>query len=101
VLVDFVERVSSLLRRPDHFGRFGGEEFVALLPETSPAEAMVVAERIRAEVESTLVQPGCTVSIGVASSVHGEATIDTVLSRADQALYAAKDAGRNCVRAAA
>jgi diguanylate cyclase (GGDEF)-like protein len=101
VLVDFVERVSSLLRRPDQFGRFGGEEFVALLPETSPAEAMVVAERIRAGVEGALVQPGCTVSIGVASSVHGEATIDTILSRADQALYAAKDAGRNCVRAAA
>ena len=100
VLIDFVQRVGGLLRRPDQFGRFGGEEFVALLPETSPAEAMVVAERIRAEVEHTLLQPGCTVSIGIASSVPGEAAIDTILSRADEALYAAKGAGRNCVRAA-
>ncbi len=101
VLVDFVDRVTGLLRRPDQLGRFGGEEFVALLPETSPAEALVAAERIRAEVERTLVQPGCTVSIGVASSVPGESAIDTILSRADVALYAAKNAGRNCVRAAA
>lgn len=100
VLVDFVRRVGGLLRRPDQFGRFGGEEFVALLPETSSAEAAVVAERIRAEVERSLVQPGCTVSIGVATSVPGEAVIDTLLSRADTALYAAKDAGRNCVRVA-
>lgn len=101
VLVDFVRRVIGLLRRPDQFGRFGGEEFVALLPETSPTEAMVVAERIRAEVERTLVQPGCTVSVGVASSAPGEAAIDTILSRSDEALYAAKAAGRNCVRLAA
>ena len=49
LLVDFVARVAAQLRRPDHFGRFGGEEFVALLPETTLDEAMLVAERIRAE----------------------------------------------------
>ena len=101
VLVDFVGKASGLLRRPDQFGRFGGEEFVALLPETNQDEAMLVAERIRAEVAMAGAQPGCTVSIGVASSVPGEATIDTILSRADEALYGAKAAGRNCVRAAA
>ncbi len=101
VLVDFVERVGGLLRRPDKLGRFGGEEFVALLPETVLDEALVVAERIRAGVEQARAQPGCTVSIGVATSVPGEGTIDTILGRADEALYRAKAGGRNCVRAAA
>lgn len=101
VLMDFVARVGTLLRRPDQFGRFGGEEFVALLPETSMDEARVVAERIRAETESASGQPGCTVSIGIAASVPGENSIDTLLHRADEALYRAKADGRNCVRAAA
>lgn len=101
VLVDFVERVGGLLRRPDKLGRFGGEEFVALLPETILDEALAVAERIRAGVEQARAQPGCTVSIGVATSVPGEGTMDTILGRADEALYRAKAAGRNCVRAAA
>ncbi|MBN8475468.1 GGDEF domain-containing protein [Sulfuritalea sp.] len=101
VLIDFVDRVGGLLRRPDQFGRFGGEEFVALLPETTLDEALVVAERIRAGVEQARAQPGCTVSIGVATSVPGEGAMDTILGRADEALYRAKAAGRNCVRAAA
>lgn len=101
VLVDFVDLVGGLLRRPDQFGRFGGEEFVALLPETKLDEALVVAERVRAGVERARAQPGCTVSIGVATSVPGEGEMDTILGRADEALYRAKAAGRNCVRAAA
>lgn len=101
VLIDFVARVTALLRRPDRFGRFGGEEFVALLPETSLEEARIVAERIRADIASTTVQPWCTVSIGVAASSADEASVDTLLARADDALYQAKAAGRNCVRTAA
>lgn len=101
VLVDLVGRIGGLLRRPDKLSRFGGEEFVALLPETGIDEALVVAERIRAAVEQAGAQPGCTVSIGVAASVQGEGAIDTILGRADAALYRAKAAGRNCVRAAA
>ena len=99
VLVDFVARVNALLRRPDHFGRFGGEEFVALLPETALSEAHVVAERIRAGIESGGQQPGCTVSIGIATTAPGETNIDTLLTRADEALYRAKAAGRNRVEA--
>lgn len=101
VLVDFVGRVNGLLRRPDQFGRLGGEEFVALLPETSADEALLVAERIRSEVERARGIPGCTVTIGVASSTPAEESVDAILSRADEALYAAKNAGRNCVRVAA
>jgi len=99
VLTDFCARVSALLRRPDRLGRFGGEEFVALLPETSAEEARIVAERIRAELETAEDQPRCTVSIGIATSRSDDATIDAVLARADAALYRAKDAGRNRVEA--
>lgn len=100
VLVDFTSRTKAVLRRPDRFGRFGGEEFVALLPETSLDEAVIVAERIRTSAQSGDTKPDYTVSIGVASSSAGDATVDAVLSRADMALYAAKKAGRNCVRRA-
>ncbi|MCF8149505.1 MAG: GGDEF domain-containing protein [Burkholderiaceae bacterium] len=99
VLRGFAARVTALLRRPDRFGRFGGEEFVALLPETSLEEAELVAERIRAETERG--EPGlpaCTVSIGVAGSRSDDATLDSMLARADTALYQAKADGRNCVR---
>ena len=98
VILDFVARVEALLRKADNFGRFGGEEFVALLPETSLDEAMVVAERIRADVAGKLVRPGCTVSIGVTAATPGDTGIASVLNRADEALYRAKGEGRNCVR---
>ena len=101
VLVDFTGRAKAALRRPDHLGRFGGEEFVALLPETGIDEALVVAERLRAAVASSTAAHGCTVSIGVAGSAASAATVDAILSRADTAMYAAKAAGRNCVRSAA
>lgn len=101
VLIDFVDRVTALLRRPDRFGRFGGEEFIALLPETSLEDARIVAERIRADIASAGVQPWCTVSIGAATSSADDATVDALLARADAALYQAKAAGRNCVRTAA
>lgn len=98
VLAEFVTRVTPLLRQPDHFGRFGGEEFVALLPETSLAEARVVAERIRATMESVVTTlPACTVSIGVAASQADDAGLDAIIARADAAMYRAKAAGRNRV----
>ncbi len=99
VLRGFAARVTALLRRPDRFGRFGGEEFVALLPETSLEEAELVAERIRAETERG--EPGlpaCTVSIGIAVSRPEDVALDSMLARADTALYQAKADGRNCVR---
>ncbi|MDP2135032.1 MAG: GGDEF domain-containing protein, partial [Sulfuritalea sp.] len=98
VLVDFVARVTGLLRRPDRLGRFGGEEFIILLPETTADEAMIVAERIRAEVAAAKGTTPCTVSIGVASSRGEDNSIDAIIARSDMALYQAKAAGRNCVR---
>ena len=101
VLVDFSRRVAGLLRRPDLLARFGGEEFVLLLPETSQEEAVAVARRILARVaEPAEGLPPITVSVGVATNRPDEAEIDTLLARADRALYKAKDAGRNRVELA-
>lgn len=100
VLVDFVARVTALLRRPDRFGRFGGEEFIVLLPETSLDEALTVAERIRAEVASGDKRlPAYTVSIGATVSRADDAGLDAIIARADAAMYKAKSAGRNRVEA--
>ena len=96
VLIDFSRRVAALLRRPDQLARYGGEEFVLLLPETSQEEAVAVAERILARVAEVVEGlPPITVSIGLATNRPDEEQIDTLLARADRALYKAKDAGRN------
>jgi diguanylate cyclase (GGDEF)-like protein len=98
VLVDFTERVRALLRLPDRLGRFGGEEFVVLLPETQLDKARLVAERIRADIEQADDElPRRTVSIGVTVSFPDDPDLDGLLTRADAALYRAKDGGRNRV----
>lgn len=96
VLIDFVNRITPLMRRSDLLGRFGGEEFVVLLPETTQEEALVVAERIRIRVglpDKEL--PPISVSIGMTSNRPDEADLDALLARADKALYKAKEVGRN------
>jgi diguanylate cyclase (GGDEF)-like protein len=101
VLVDFVNRITPLLRRPDQLGRFGGEEFVVLLPETTQEEALVVAERIRIRVGLPMNDlPAISVSIGMTSNRPDEADLDALLARADKALYKAKETGRNRIVAA-
>ncbi|KIL98027.1 hypothetical protein CCC_01088 [Paramagnetospirillum magnetotacticum MS-1] len=91
------------LREYDILGRIGGEEFAVALPNTGPDGARVIAERLRAAVAELVVRPAkgelfeLTVSIGVAQLREGDLTIDTLLERADQALYRAKHAGRNRV----
>ncbi len=97
VLVDFAERVRLQLRLPDRLGRFGGEEFVLLLPETSLDDALKVAQRIRTSRRLQSNLPLCTVSIGVATYEVQSDTLNSLLARADAALYRAKDLGRNRV----
>ncbi|HYD69176.1 GGDEF domain-containing protein, partial [Azospirillum sp.] len=92
----------GVLRPQDLVARFGGEEFAVLLPEANRAQAMTVAERLRAEAENLHgdgVPPELcvTVSIGVSEIEAGERTPDPALSHADRALYAAKRSGRNRV----
>ena len=99
VLIRFVNNVNKLLRQVDQLGRFGGEEFVALLPETSLLDAQLVAERIIAiaGVKDGDSMPACTVSIGIATNSRPNDTVDTLLARADAAMYRAKANGRNRV----
>lgn len=94
--------VSSQVRTGEFCARFGGEEFVVLLPSMEEREALVVAERIRAAVEaSPLPEPShqITLSIGVATYRPGM-TADELLKAADTQVYAAKNNGRNQVRTA-
>jgi len=81
------------LRGIDVFGRFGGEEFLLLLPDTDRSGASVVAERIRAAVAA---ETPVTVTVGVAQHARDEAAA-AVLARADEALYRGKAGGRNKV----
>jgi diguanylate cyclase (GGDEF)-like protein len=100
VLCEFVQTVQRHIRETDSFGRYGGEEFLLMLPETSLDEAFILAERVRTSVENICygATPDLvtTVSIGVAQFRPGESIAQTV-ARADEALYQAKSGGRNCV----
>lgn len=99
VLKTCAERWMKLLREQDLLGRLGGEEFCVLLPETPPAVAMAVAERLRAATSSVPTGDGVlvTVSIGVSSLVPDDEDWADTLERADHALYVAKDEGRDRV----
>jgi diguanylate cyclase (GGDEF)-like protein len=100
VLVNFVTQVNAILRSPDQLGRFGGEEFVVMLPDTALEEALSVAERIRETCAQPAQGPHCTVSIGVTTYQQANDTVDTLLARADAALYQAKAKGRNRIETA-
>jgi len=107
VLRQLGERAGSVLRAGDTLGRLGGEEFIALLPQTASREAILVAERLRVAIAALPlacfeVEGGIpvTVSVGVASYPGDGVTSDVLLHKADQAMYCAKIEGRNQVRAA-
>jgi diguanylate cyclase (GGDEF)-like protein len=104
VLQAVAATVLRRVRTPDIPGRIGGEEFAVLLPETSAEEAVVFAERLRADLERLEVDYGghmirFSCSFGVASRGEEIAVLDTLLMRADDALYRAKREGRNRVAA--
>jgi two-component system chemotaxis response regulator CheY len=87
----------------DLVGRWGGEEFLALLPKTSLADARTIAERFRAGIEAAGLQMPdggtvkITVSLGVSSTATGSFDIEALIHQADKALYQAKNSGRNRV----
>jgi two-component system cell cycle response regulator len=104
VLREFATRVRKSIRGIDLAARYGGEEFVIVMPETDMAVAAVVAERIRRRIagEPFPIHKGnaavdVTISIGLAGLAAATDTAETVLKRADQALYRAKRDGRNRV----
>jgi len=94
--------VAKRLREVDFFCRFGGEEFIALMPETSLADAMPALDAIRAAIANAAFnykeQPiSITLSIGVTEFKAGD-DVESAFVRADEALYAAKSSGRNCIK---
>ena len=102
VLRAVAQRVLANIRSFDMAARLGGEEFVVVMPDTPPEDAMAAAERLRARIAETPLATaggrpiGVTASLGVAASIRGD-TSSALLKRADQALYAAKRDGRNRV----
>lgn len=102
VIKDFAHRAQGMLRVPDILARFGGEEFVILLPDTDLDSARQVAERIRCELETQRDKalPRYTASLGVAVTQGADgpaADIEALIAAADAALYRAKQGGRNRV----
>jgi diguanylate cyclase (GGDEF)-like protein len=102
VLKEFVRRTAQVLRSNDLFGRYGGEEFVVLLPATDHAAALQVASRICEAVrapgtDGNDTTPAFTASIGVTSALVPGGEVHTLFDQADRALYRAKATGKNRV----
>ena len=100
-----VKSMQAQLRFTDVAARYGGDEFVVMLPDTPMRGALEVAERMRRAIEEAPFaaeesRVACTVSIGAASYPEHGRTLDALISRADRALYKAKSGGRNRVEAA-
>ena len=98
-------RMKEVLRGSDLKCRYGGEEFLVLLPETPLHGARRVADTLRREIADRPIPwageaLNVTASFGLAQTLPGEVNVEAVITRADQALYRAKDDGRNCVRIA-
>jgi diguanylate cyclase (GGDEF)-like protein/PAS domain S-box-containing protein len=106
VLAGVVKLALESLRQSDVMGRLGGEEFAVILPETGLAAAVDAANRLRQHIAETPVIASkktaitCTVSVGVAHLKDEDGSIDDLLHRADDALYRAKDKGRNRIEVA-
>ncbi|TAN39520.1 MAG: diguanylate cyclase [Nitrospirae bacterium] len=96
LLVRFAQTVLETVRTADYVFRFGGEEFLVMLPGTDRDHACMAAERLRRVVES---EAGVTISIGVSSFSADIATKEQLIENADKALYEAKNKGRNRVEA--
>ena len=106
VLCSLVNLCKKHLRSIDVLGRYGGEEFIILMPETGAEGIMQTAERLRVKIENMKIATiegklSITVSMGAISLAPGLSktpTLDELIKRADQALYLAKAAGRNCIK---
>jgi len=106
VLQIFVEAIQEVIRTTDFLGRVGGEEFALLLPDTSAKSAYHLAERVRERITKYPYLAGdmlieVTASLGVAELQTRDPDIKALLNRADEALYTAKQSGRNRVTMAA
>jgi diguanylate cyclase (GGDEF)-like protein len=105
VLCGLAERTRMIIRLVDIFGRYGGEEFAIILPETDLFQAVSIAERVRVAIEEAPFQTSAgqitiTASLGVTRAVRGLSGLTALLEQADAALYTAKMNGRNRVEIA-
>ncbi|MFM7352676.1 MAG: GGDEF domain-containing protein, partial [Microcystis aeruginosa] len=101
-LITVAGAIKNCLRQVDSFGRFGGEEFVAILPETNLEDAATTAQRIcqvinKLNIEIDRQKVRVTASIGVATFSPEDNNLEAVIERADHAMFAAKNQGRNRV----
>lgn len=96
VLIECVKDMKSLIRESDVFARWGGEEFILLLPHTNKEDATIVIQKIRESIETHRFDKveNITLSIGLSEVIDGDTTT-TLLKRIDDALYKAKEEGRN------
>ena len=101
ILLELARRIQDKLRNVDTLARWGGEEFMVILPETTYENAMITAQNLCEEVRILPLIDNhlITISCGVAEISQGD-TITSLLKRVDEALYKAKDKGRNCVEGA-
>lgn len=105
VLKEVVKILQSSLRQIDMCARYGGEEFCIMLPATGRDGAVLAAERLRANVQDAQIKAfneaiKCTISVGLAVFPDDGRQINSLIDKADKALYRAKDSGRNRVSAA-
>ena len=98
VLIEFANVLQSSIREGDTLGRWGGEEFLIILPHTNLEQTILLAQKLRVIIENTLftVVKHKTASFGVAS-FKGQMDIENLIDKADKALYQSKKNGRNCV----
>lgn len=106
VLRELAAKMRDVLRRPDALGRYGGEEFIAILAESSESQVLDAASRLVHEVSATVIgvahtEIRVTVSVGASVRHPSDTSVDAVIRRADAALYQAKRSGRNqvCIEA--
>lgn len=100
VLKTLVQRINNMLREEDLFGRYGGEEFLVLLPETSYSDSKKILSRISKSIHQQKVtfdsqDIKVSISVGLTSIISSDSTLDDCIARADKALYLAKENGRN------
>jgi two-component system, cell cycle response regulator len=102
VLREVAKRVTWSLRAYDAVGRFGGDEFLIVLPGCAGTNAVQVAERLRSDIAATPISSAAglisiTLSFGVTMTENGACPVDALIATADEALYHAKQGGRNRV----
>jgi diguanylate cyclase (GGDEF)-like protein len=102
VLKEIADRCCHIIRHVDIFGRYGGDEFVILLPETDQTMARDIADRIRTSIGESAIMTEAgsimvTISMGVTQATQDTMDLGILLNKADQALYKSKRAGRNTI----